>query len=32
MVWNHNEPIASMFKENSMKAVDFTALKNMLGK
>ncbi|MFZ4771029.1 MAG: hypothetical protein ACOYLO_12680 [Ferruginibacter sp.] len=30
--WNHNEPIATKFKEDIMKAVDFTTLKNMLGK
>ena len=30
--WNHNEPIATKFKEDIMKVVDFTKLKNMLGK
>jgi hypothetical protein len=32
VIWNHNEPIASKFREDIMKAVDFEALKNMLGK
>jgi len=32
IVWNHNEPIATKFREEIMKAVDFAALKNMLGK
>jgi hypothetical protein len=30
--WNHNEPIATKFKEDILKAVDFKILKNMLGK
>ncbi|MHB1196619.1 MAG: hypothetical protein ACYC0A_07240 [Lutibacter sp.] len=30
--WNHNEPIATKFRTDIMKAIDFTALKNMLGK
>jgi hypothetical protein len=30
--WNHKEPIATKFREDIMKAVDFTTLKNMLGK
>ena len=30
--WNHNEPIATKFKDDIMKAFDFTVLKNMLGK
>ena len=32
VIWNQNEPIASKFREDIMKAVDFAALKNMLGK
>lgn len=32
IVWNHNEPIATKFREDIMKAVDFASLKNMLGK
>jgi len=32
VIWNHNEPIATKFREEIMKAVDFAALKNMLGK
>jgi hypothetical protein len=30
--WDHNEPIATKFKDDIMKAVDFKLLKNMLGK
>jgi len=30
--YNHKEPIATKLRENIMKAVDFGALKNMLGK
>jgi len=32
ITWNHKEPIATKFMEDIMKAVDFTLLKNMLGK
>ena len=32
ITWNHKEPIATKFREDIMKAVDFTTLKNMLGK
>jgi hypothetical protein len=32
LVWNDKEPIASKFREDIMKAVDITTLKNMLGK
>jgi hypothetical protein len=32
VAWDHNEPIASKFKEDIIKAVDFSTLKNMLGK
>ncbi|MCX6220601.1 MAG: hypothetical protein NTZ69_06400 [Bacteroidia bacterium] len=32
VIWNHHEPIASMFREDIMKAVDFATLKSMLGK
>ena len=32
VVYNHKEPIATQFKEDILKAVDFAALKNMLGK
>jgi hypothetical protein len=32
VIWNHNDPIATRFMEDIMKAVDFAALKNMLGK
>ncbi|HZK92978.1 MAG TPA: hypothetical protein VFC67_02135 [Prolixibacteraceae bacterium] len=30
--WNPNDPISSKFKEGIMNAVDFSTLKNMLGK
>jgi len=30
--WNPNDPISIKFKEGIMKAIDFAALKNMLGK
>ncbi len=32
VIWNHNDPIATRFSVDILKAVDFTALKNMLGK
>jgi hypothetical protein len=32
IIWNHQEPIATNFAESILKAVDFTALKNMIGK
>ena len=32
VAWDNNEPISSKFREDIMKAVDFAALKNMLGK
>jgi hypothetical protein len=32
IIWNHNEPIATKFRNDIMNAVDFTLLKNMLGK
>jgi hypothetical protein len=32
VTWNHNEPIASKFTEDILKAVDYAALKNMIGK
>lgn len=30
--WNHKESIATKFREDIMKGVDFATLKNMLGK
>jgi hypothetical protein len=32
ITWNHNEPIATKFREDIISAVDFATLKNMLGK
>lgn len=32
IVWDHNAPIATKFRSDIMNAVDFTLLKNMLGK
>ena len=32
VAWDHNEPIATKFREDIMSAVDFATLKNMLGK
>ncbi|MDP3312741.1 hypothetical protein [Lutibacter sp.] len=32
VIWDHNAPIATKFRTDIMKAVDFTLLKNMLGK
>ena len=32
VIWNHNDPIATRFSEDIMKAVDFEKLKSMLGK
>ena len=32
VTWDHNLPILSKFREDIMKAVDFTKLKSMLGK
>ena len=32
IIWNSQEPIAANFEEAILKAVDFTTLKNMLGK
>lgn len=32
ITWNPKEPTASKFREDIMKAIDFTTLKNMLGK
>lgn len=32
VIWNHNEPIATKFSKDIMKAVDFAILKSILGK
>ena len=32
ITWNHNEPIATKFREDIISAIDFATLKNMLGK
>jgi hypothetical protein len=32
ITWNPKDPIASLFKEDIMKAIDYTALNTMLGK
>lgn len=32
VIWNHQEPIASKFRADIIQAVDFSSLKNMLGK
>ncbi|MFA5973545.1 MAG: hypothetical protein WC780_14430 [Lentimicrobiaceae bacterium] len=32
VIWNHNDPIATRFSEDIMKAIDFGTLKSMLGK
>jgi hypothetical protein len=32
IIWNHKEPKAANFEQAILKAVDFSALKNMLGK
>lgn len=32
VIWNHNDPIATKFNSDIKTAVDFAALKNMLGK
>ena len=32
LVYNHKEPIATQFREDIIKSVDFATLKNMLGK
>jgi hypothetical protein len=32
VIWNHNDPLATKFSEEIIKAVDFSVLKNMLAK
>lgn len=32
LIWNHNDPIATKFSEDIMKAVEFEKLKSMIGK